>query len=131
VPAFSRSTGNGWRSPCPGGALGGRLLAMTRPGTPSTRACRPPALLAACSLAAWLLASCLLAGCHGGALHAPLATGGGGRMLENPLFVACGDRQFLWHQVVDTLDDYFRIEREDQVRLIGDVLTEGRIDTYP
>jgi hypothetical protein len=29
------------------------------------------------------------------------------------------------------VDDYFRIEREERVRLIGGVLTEGRIDTFP
>jgi hypothetical protein len=29
------------------------------------------------------------------------------------------------------VDDYFRIERERQVQLIGDVLTEGRIETFP
>jgi hypothetical protein len=32
---------------------------------------------------------------------------------------------------VDAVDDYFRIEREERVRLIGGVLTEGRIDTFP
>ena len=52
-------------------------------------------------------------------------------MVENPLFFATGDREFLWFQIVDTVDDYFRIEREEKVRLIGEVLTEGRIDTYP
>ena len=34
-------------------------------------------------------------------------------------------------QAVDAVDDYFRIEREERVRLIGGVLTEGRIDTFP
>ena len=37
----------------------------------------------------------------------------------------------MWNQTVDAVDDYFRIEREDRVRLIGGVLTEGRIDTFP
>ena len=41
------------------------------------------------------------------------------------------DREFLWNQCVDAIDDYFRIEREERVRLIADVLTEGRIDTFP
>ena len=30
-----------------------------------------------------------------------------------------------------SVDDYFRIEREERIRLIGGVLTEGRIDTFP
>jgi hypothetical protein len=41
------------------------------------------------------------------------------------------DRDFVWDQVVDVVDDYFRVEREERVRLVGDLLTEGRLDTYP
>lgn len=74
---------------------------------------------------------CLTLGCHGSLLHSQPDFTGAGRMVENPLFIATGDREYLWFQVVDTLDDYFRIEREERVRLIGEVLTEGRIDTYP
>lgn len=51
--------------------------------------------------------------------------------LENPLFVPALDREFLWNQTVDVVDDFFRIEREERIRLIGGVLTEGRIDTFP
>jgi len=51
--------------------------------------------------------------------------------IENPMFVPALDREFLWTQAVDAVDDYFRIEREERVRLIGGVLTEGRIDTFP
>jgi hypothetical protein len=51
--------------------------------------------------------------------------------IENPMFVPALDREFLWSQAVDAVDDYFRIEREERVRLIGGVLTEGRIDTFP
>jgi hypothetical protein len=41
------------------------------------------------------------------------------------------DRDQVWFAVVDSVDDYFRIEREERVKLVGNVLTEGRIDTYP
>src|SRR5438132_11782156 len=51
--------------------------------------------------------------------------------IQNPMFVPAQDREFLWNQTVDAVDDYFRIEREDRVRLIAGVLTEGRIDTFP
>src|SRR5688572_15160012 len=51
-------------------------------------------------------------------------------MTENPLFVPSMHREFLWNQTVDAVDDYFRIEREEGVRLIAGVLTEGRIDTF-
>jgi len=55
--------------------------------------------------------------------------GAGG--IQNPMFIPAVDRELLWNQTVDSIDDYFRIEREDRVRQIGGVLTEGRIDTYP
>jgi hypothetical protein len=51
--------------------------------------------------------------------------------IENPLFVPPIDQEFLWNQTVDAVDDYFRIEREDRVRVIAGVLTEGRIETFP
>jgi hypothetical protein len=52
-------------------------------------------------------------------------------MIQNPLYVPLSDREFLWNQLVDTIDDYFRIDYEERVRLEGGVLTEGRIETLP
>ena len=49
----------------------------------------------------------------------------------NPVMVNNMNRDFVWDQVVDVVDDYFRIQKEERVKLIGDMLTEGRIDTYP
>ena len=49
---------------------------------------------------------------------------------ENPMLVAVADRDLLWHALVDVVDDYFTIDREEPVRLVGEVLTEGRIDTF-
>jgi len=40
-------------------------------------------------------------------------------------------QEFLWNQIVDTIDDYFRIDREHRVQQIGDIVTEGRVDTFP
>ena len=51
--------------------------------------------------------------------------------LPNPLLIPITDREFVWNQLVDELDDYFRIEREQRVQETGGVLTEGRIDTLP
>lgn len=48
----------------------------------------------------------------------------------NPLFVPVADRERVWTQVVDEIDNYFDIEREERVRLAGNVLTEGTITTY-
>lgn len=50
---------------------------------------------------------------------------------QNTTFVPQTNRDAVWDQVVDVVDDYFRIEREQRVRLVGNVLTEGRIDTFP
>jgi hypothetical protein len=69
-------------------------------------------------------------GCAGGWFRRHNALGGP-QTIENPLFVPAMDREFLWNQTVDAVDDYFRIEREERVRLIAGVLTEGRIDTFP
>ncbi len=51
--------------------------------------------------------------------------------MPNPLLLAVADREFLHNQVVDELDNYFKIDREERVRQIGGVLTEGRIETFP
>jgi hypothetical protein len=51
--------------------------------------------------------------------------------LENPLQIPPLDRELLWNQLVDAVDDYFRIEREDRMRVVGGVLMEGRIETFP
>ncbi|REK12603.1 MAG: hypothetical protein DWQ37_11450 [Planctomycetota bacterium] len=50
---------------------------------------------------------------------------------ENPAHVACSDPEFLYENLVDIVDDYFEIAREERVRYVADVVTEGRIDTYP
>ncbi|MCA9147223.1 MAG: hypothetical protein KDB05_30815 [Planctomycetales bacterium] len=50
---------------------------------------------------------------------------------ENPIFIPVSDHEFVWHQVVDTIDDYFQISLEERVRIVGGVITEGRIETIP
>lgn len=47
----------------------------------------------------------------------------------NPVFIPIADSHNAWETVVDVVDDYFRIEREEPVRRIGDMLTEGSITT--
>lgn len=71
---------------------------------------------------------CCNSGCSLFHRNSSLAGPGG---IENPLFIPPVDRELLWNQTVDAVDDYFRVEREDRVRMIGGVLTEGRIDTFP
>ncbi|MEX2113270.1 MAG: hypothetical protein WD845_08800 [Pirellulales bacterium] len=76
-----------------------------------------------------LLCAPLAAGC--GALAPPEVAFAPPPLPQNPITVAVMDRDFVWDQVVDVVDDYFRIQKEDRVKLVGDLLTEGRIDTYP
>jgi hypothetical protein len=58
----------------------------------------------------------------------PLAGDPGG---PSRIHVPSGNRDWTWEQIVDVFDDYFRVERERQVQVVGDVMTEGRIDGYP
>jgi len=51
--------------------------------------------------------------------------------IQNPLFIPAGDRDALWDHVVDAVDNYFDIEREERVKLVGNYLTVGRLDTIP
>lgn len=74
----------------------------------------------------------LLAGCR--ARVAPLAAPtlpAGGLAVSNPLFVPSTDREIVYQQVVDTIDNYFKIQSERRMRLVGDIVTPGRIDTFP
>ena len=50
---------------------------------------------------------------------------------DNPTFLPVTDHEFVWETTVDVVDDYFRIEREEPVRLMGSAPTEGRLDTFP
>jgi len=52
-------------------------------------------------------------------------------LAQNPMYVPPADREFVWNQLIDTVDDYFDIKCEERVRLVGGVLTEGRLDTFP
>jgi hypothetical protein len=54
-----------------------------------------------------------------------------GHLVSNPLFIPAGDREFIWNQIVDEMDNYFVILREERVQDIGGVLTEGQIQTRP
>ena len=50
---------------------------------------------------------------------------------QNPLLVAGVDKEVLWNALVDVVDDYFKVDKEERVRQVGDVQTEGRLDTLP
>lgn len=54
-----------------------------------------------------------------------------GPVFENPVLVPSADHEFVWECVADAVDDYFRIKDEQPVRLVGQVVTEGRLETFP
>ena len=51
--------------------------------------------------------------------------------LPNPLPVPMVSREMVMDEVSDEIDDYFRILREQRLRLVDNILTEGWIDTEP
>jgi hypothetical protein len=50
---------------------------------------------------------------------------------HNPIFVDNHHHEFLWSVVADVIDNHFEIEREIPIRLYGNVLTEGHLETKP
>lgn len=54
---------------------------------------------------------------------------GGG--VTQAVFVPVTNEDYAWEQIVDVVDDYFRIDQENRVQMVGNVITEGRIDTFP
>jgi hypothetical protein len=51
--------------------------------------------------------------------------------VSNPAHVGPIDPDFLWRQIVDAVDDYFRIANEQPVRRNNMNWLEGRLTTYP
>ena len=51
--------------------------------------------------------------------------------IENPMTVPIRDRDFLWSILVDTIEDYFPIQSEERIQLVGNTLTEGYLKTTP
>jgi hypothetical protein len=81
----------------------------------------------------WLFPSLLiLTGCaHWGGSAALPSAFPSAAVLANPMTVGPMDEEFLWNQLVDTVDDYFKIEREVRMRSDGGVVTDGLIQTFP
>lgn len=50
---------------------------------------------------------------------------------QNNVVIPAVNRDFAWDQIVDVVDDYFEVEREERVKDVGGILTEGSIDTFP
>ncbi len=51
--------------------------------------------------------------------------------VSNPSHIGTVDADFLWRQIVDAVDDYFRIDQEEPVRRNDSNWLEGRLTTFP
>ena len=51
--------------------------------------------------------------------------------VSNPAHVSAMEPEFLWRQVVDAVDDHFRIQNEQWVRRDNTQWLEGRLSTFP
>lgn len=51
------------------------------------------------------------------------------QVVPNPLMLPPADDSFVWLQVVDVVDDYFRIRSEQPVQNRGEVVLDGRLET--
>lgn len=50
---------------------------------------------------------------------------------STPITIPVTNEDYTWEVIVDVVDDYFRIDQENRVQLVGNVMTEGRIETFP
>ncbi len=95
-----------------------------------------------CQRTGWV--ACLLAliaaGCHrlpferlpwANLPRAPSVTPAVPVPVSNPSHIPATDPDFLWNQIVDSVDDYFRIDDEQPVRRSANNWLEGRLVTYP
>lgn len=82
-----------------------------------------------------------LSGCCGGAANCPCPPGYPtappvadalpATLHPNPICIPIADPQCAWEQIVDVIDDYFRIESEVPARIVGNVPTQGTLTTIP
>jgi len=76
------------------------------------------------SICCLLCACCAAPGCASVKQPCPIP-------YENPVLTPPVNRDFLWDQLVDVVDDYFEIKHEDRVRLVDNTFTLGRLETVP
>jgi len=50
---------------------------------------------------------------------------------KNSVVIPPLDSELVWKQMVDVIDDYFKVQAEQRVVFSNGIPTEGRVDTYP
>ena len=51
--------------------------------------------------------------------------------VQNPMVVPMVDRWIVMEQVSDEVDNYFKIYREERIRVLDGIMSEGWIETHP
>lgn len=104
---------------------------MVRPVGKTRLAGRPSRYRIRIERSAWLVlfAACLLGAAGCGQLMYRLTTPAPDQYVPNPLELPPVPDDFLWLQVVDVLDDYFRIARQQPVLNRPGLTLEGRLET--
>jgi hypothetical protein len=92
---------------------------------PTGKSLSLPAATLLCTIA--LATCCLLAGCR--QLTYRLSNRAPESFVPNPLELPPAPDHFVWSQVVDAIDDYFRITREQPVQNSDGIVLDGRIET--
>ena len=77
--------------------------------------------------AATLVAGLLCCGC--GQLKYRLTNKAPETFVPNPLELPPAADEFVWSQVIDSVDDYFRITREQPVQNSNGIILDGRVET--
>jgi hypothetical protein len=78
-------------------------------------------------LTASLLVTLAVCGC--GRFAYRLDTRAPERFVPNPLDLPPAEDDFVWSQVIDAVDDYFRIAREQPVQNSAGIILDGRVET--
>ena len=88
------------------------------------------------SLLRWTLGACAALGVSGcsylqrSTLLIPSIPLNKQTQLANPMSVNVSDSEFLWNQIVDTVEDYFRIKTEQRAARDNVQWLEGRLETH-
>ena len=77
--------------------------------------------------ASLVILACLLVGC--GQLAYRLGRKPPPAYVPNPIELPPVEDKFVWSQVVDTVDDYFRVAREQPVQNSAGIVLDGRLET--
>jgi hypothetical protein len=67
----------------------------------------------------------------GGLAAQPGPLAGADPNVSRTVFIPVTNEDYAWEVIVDVVDDYFQIDQENRVQQVGNVMTEGRIETFP